>query len=138
MRNDKKEVKVKRILWVDRDEELVGDYIELLKTEKENIEIIICKDLNDLDDYLNQEWDLVITGMVIYFMQTKSQKLPDIDSVRAGLDFVMPKLIKNNLKFIVFSGIVSEELMKEIKNFNNLGYLGYYQKIDFPPSKFFL
>ena len=121
MRNDKKEVKVKRILWVDRDEELVGDYIELLKTEKENIEIIICKDLNDLDDYLNQEWDLVITGMVIYFMQTKSQKLPDIDSVRAGLDFVMPKLIKNNLKFIVFSGIVSEELMKEIKNFNNLG-----------------
>ena len=103
-------------------------------------EVVVCNDLRDLDEFLGQKFDLVITEIAFLPRETSTTEKPKKELelkleeyCKAGITFVIPKLIEAGFDFVVFSSVIGlcEEELAEIDE-NNESYLGACPKIAGP------
>ncbi len=157
-------MKKKRILWID--ESLHKDSLEYAKERiidelsleeldrlarfykgkyKPYVSILISNDydvsivnnLEDLDQILNQKFDLVIVEILYTPPSIEKLGLKFEDYCKAGIKFVMPKLIEADMNFMFFtiSGII-ELCEDDLSEINYEKFRGSYYKKDFLPSEF--
>lgn len=148
-------VREKRILWIDTSlkrsdvgvcpKESIAYQLYDLIFGNFDYEFVLCEDLRDLDqtlNHLNQKFDLAITE-ILFTPQPEDKSKPKKnlglkgeEYCKAGITFVIPKLIECGLNFIIFSDIMGscEKELEEIMNENH--YKGSLKKIDYVRSQF--
>jgi len=87
-----------------------------------------------------EKYDLVITEVCFEPYLKRDQKLllkGWREYTRAGITFVVPKLIKGGYDFIIFSNISLQIIKEDIDKIDSENYHGYYWKPRCQPDRLF-